>query len=71
MIQLSDLSTWPKYGTDWLHRNGNAYRVMEFTNIGSVDQEKYPTTIVYFNLNNGRYYSRPLMDWDRSMSVAP
>lgn len=66
-INLEDSRTWPMVGTTWRHRNGNQYEVLDYTNIESDKQDKYPTTIVYRNIHNGKKYSRPLMDWLRSM----
>lgn len=70
MIVLEDARTWPEINTLWEHRNGNQYTVLDFTNIESENQSHYPTTIIYRNVQNGKRYSRPLMDWDRSMNPA-
>lgn len=47
----------------WQHRNGNKYVVRFLTNIESDRQDKYPTTVVYENFENGKLYSRKLVDW--------
>lgn len=57
----------PKPGTLWKHRNGNIYGVWLITNVGSTN-EKYPETVVYNNILNGKTYSRPVSDWHRSMT---
>lgn len=67
MIKLENHMTWPRIDSCWEHTNGNRYFVVMFTNIETDRQDKYPTTIVYRNALNGKIYSRPLMDWDRSM----
>jgi len=70
MIELEDARTWPEQGTLWDHTNGNQYVVEDFTNIQTTNQDQYPTTIVYKSVLTRRLYSRPLMDWDRSMKPA-
>jgi len=67
MIKLEDHMTWPQVGSVWSHTNGNAYQVLGYTNIEMDRQDKYPTTIRYRNMVNGRENSRPLMDWEQSM----
>ena len=67
MIDLTDIATWPQVNTIWQHSNGNQYQVVMFTNIETDRQDKYPTTVVYRNLMNGKAYSRKLSDWERSM----
>lgn len=68
MIDIEDQRTWPRKGSVWRHTNGNQYQVDDFTNIETSSQDKYPTTIVYRNIRNGAAYSRPLTDWERSMT---
>lgn len=58
----------PKAGDCWTHRNGNIYEVMCLTNLP--DEPRYPTTVVYRNVNNGTLWSRPLSDWFRSFTPA-
>lgn len=53
-------------GQIWRHRNGNKYIVVMITNIP--DEEKYPKTIVYMNVNNGSHWSRKYSDWHRSFT---
>jgi hypothetical protein len=67
-IELENRRTWPEIGSLWRHHNGNRYRVIMITNVESGRQEQYPTTVVYSNVDNGRSYSRKLIDWDRSMT---
>lgn len=69
MIDLDDHMSWPRIGSIWNHRNGSTYAVDCFTNIETDRQDRYPTTIVYRNTNNGKCYSRPLIDWERSMTL--
>jgi hypothetical protein len=52
----------------WNHRNGAEYEVLMLTNIDSTDQIKYPTTVVYRSVANGKLWSRPVHDWWRSMT---
>ncbi len=68
MINIADMQTWPKLNSVWKHRNGNAYRVHLYTNTELPGKEEYPPTIVYQNVSNGRFYSRRLDDWSRSMT---
>ncbi|WP_315729914.1 hypothetical protein [Bradyrhizobium sp. SZCCHNRI2010] len=68
MIKLEDRRTWPTIGSLWTHTNGNLYQVVEFTNIETDRQDRYPTTIIYRNFKNAKLYSRPLVDWERSMT---
>lgn len=79
IVDLPNHMTWPRIHSVWEHHNGQRYRVTMFTNVESscvLDSgdgvaaqraAKYPTTIVYKNLVNGRDYSRRLDDWNRSM----
>lgn len=67
MINLENHMTWPRIGSVWQHHNGNHYSVILFTNVETDKQDTYPTTIVYRNISNLKYYSRKLMDWNRSM----
>jgi hypothetical protein len=67
--KLEDRTTWPPLFSIWRHHNGNHYEVVMFTNVESDRQDKYPTTIVYRNVRNLNDYSRPLIDWDRSMTL--
>ena len=55
-------------GSRWRHYNGCEYTVMTVANIRSSDHKKYPVTIVYLGIN-GRFWTRPLGDWHRSMTL--
>jgi hypothetical protein len=66
MIVLENHMTWPMVGSIWSHHSGRMYKVLDYTNIETDRQDRYPTTIVYQNTANLKKYSRPLMDWDRS-----
>lgn len=68
-IELDNHITWPRVGSIWTHHNGNNYIVESYSNIETDRQDRYPTTIIYRNLNNGHRYSRPLLDWSRSMTL--
>ncbi|WP_316196704.1 hypothetical protein [Bradyrhizobium sp. SZCCHNS3053] len=68
-IKLEESRTWPARGSVWEHRNGNRYEVMFYTNVETTNQTRYPTTIVYRNTRNTNLYSRPLADWERSMTL--
>lgn len=57
----------PEAGSTWKHHNGNAYGVLLLTNVGS-ERPEYPPTVVYVNVANGKWYSRPVADWHRSMT---
>jgi len=46
---------------------GIVYKVICFDNIEEIDNEKFPETIVYKNIENGRIHSGPVSDWFRSM----
>ncbi|MEE9923742.1 MAG: hypothetical protein PBV01_10320 [Brucella anthropi] len=61
---------YPTPGSVWQHRNGNSYAVVLISNAESERQEKYPTTVVYRNVENGKVYNRKLSDWHRSMTLA-
>lgn len=50
----------------WKHRNGNVYQVKEITNLESTNPQ-YPVTVVYQNVHNHSWWSRPLHDWHNSM----
>jgi hypothetical protein len=58
----------PAWGSRWRHHNGNEYEVTMITNLDTKDASKYPTTIVYVNVLNGKAYSRPLSRWYASMT---
>lgn len=61
--------TVPDVGSVWVHYNKKTtYEILFVTNEHSEDQQRYPTTVVYRGLDNGRLWSRPLNDWHRSMT---
>lgn len=68
VIHLDDPSTWPAVDSRWKHYNGNLYRIVLVSNVKTSDQAKYPTTVVTANVHTGAFYSRPLLDWERSMT---
>jgi hypothetical protein len=63
MTLLSDVPI----GSVWAHTNGIQYRVVLHTNVEGT-KPKYPITVCYQNIANGKVYSRPLHDWARSMT---
>ena len=58
----------PMPGSVWSHKNGNRYAVVLISNADSERQDKYPATVVYRNVENGKVYNRKLSDWHRSMT---
>jgi hypothetical protein len=63
---MSTENTIPEVNSTWSHTNGNVYKVACITNRGSTRPE-YPLTVVYFNVVNDTWWSRPVADWHRSM----
>lgn len=60
----------PEPGTRWRHRNGNRYEVMMITNVRSAGgSDRYPTTVVYRNVDVGTLWSRPASEWARSFTL--
>ncbi|UXS01175.1 DUF1653 domain-containing protein [Agrobacterium tumefaciens] len=59
----------PRAGSVWRHYNGATYEVLTITNAES-SRPKYPPTVVYRGLGNGKLWSRPLSDWNRSMTIS-
>lgn len=57
-------------GSRWMHRNGTVYIVLFLTNTHSTDYRRYPPVVVYRG-ENGKRWSRPAADWDRSMMPYP
>lgn len=53
-------------GSRWRHRNGNVYQVLLITNL--LDEERYPKTVVYRNVDVGSLWSRRYDDWQRSFT---
>ena len=64
-IQLEDL----KLGSKWIHNNGNEYEIIAIANTYS-QKEEYPITIIYKG-DNGRVWSRQMIDWSRSFRKKP
>lgn len=54
-------------GSEWVHTNGNKYRVLCVANEHTAHPDKYPITVVYQG-ENLKIWSRPLNDWHRSMA---
>lgn len=56
-------------GKQFRHRNGNIYTVLILTNTGSTPERliDHPIDVVYMG-QNGKIWSRPLSDWDRSFT---
>ncbi|WP_211232681.1 hypothetical protein [Marinobacterium litorale] len=57
----------PEKDSVWVHNSGREYRVTCITNLYTVNPERYPITVVYVGAN-GNIWSRPLFDWQRSMT---
>lgn len=57
-------------GSLWQHHSGRLYMVLFLTNdIPDRGDGKYPRTVVYIELENGRRWSGPLDDWARRMTL--
>lgn len=52
----------------WRHRNGIIYKLLFITNRDTLLPDKYPVTVVYQGVANGKLWSKPLGDWCRSMT---
>jgi hypothetical protein len=63
-----DIKLLPVVNSLWRHKNGNLYKVAAVTNTSAV-KEGYPITVVYFNVDNDTWWSRPATDWHRSMTL--
>jgi hypothetical protein len=55
----------PSIGSEWVHRNGNIYTVIQIANLP--DEPRYTLTIVYRG-SNGEVWARRADDWHRSMT---
>lgn len=67
MIDLNNRTTWPAIGSRWKHSSGRIYEVMLYANVeNDPKRDRYPVTIVYFNVSNRAVYCRRLDDWARS-----
>lgn len=62
------MSNLPKVGSVWRHRNGAEYRVIHLANFYSSDV-RYPLTVVYQGVVNGKVWSRPMDQWHLSMTL--
>lgn len=58
----------PAINSLWQHYNGIIYQVVVMTNHPTERQDKYPRTVVYVG-PNGKFHSRQLDDWHRSMTA--
>lgn len=56
-------------GKQFKHKNGNIYTVLLLTNTDSTPErlKDHPIDVVYMG-QNGKIWSRPLNDWDRSFT---
>lgn len=54
-------------GKQYRHANGNIYTVTALTNEDS-NNDKYSTQVIHIG-QNGKLWSRPLSDWDRSFTL--
>ncbi len=66
MGRVPDAVVEPK--SRYIHRNGVEYEVVMIAN-GESTSPKYPPTIVYRGVANGKVWARPACDWDRSMKL--
>ncbi|HCF1075432.1 hypothetical protein AAEZ52_07530 [Pseudomonas aeruginosa] len=66
MGRVPDAVVEPK--SRYTHRNGVEYEVVMIAN-GESTSPKYPPTIVYRGVANGKVWARPACDWDRSMQL--
>lgn len=66
MGRVPDAVVEPK--SRYIHRNGVEYEVVMIAN-GESTSPKYPPTIVYRGVANGKVWARPACDWDRSMQL--
>ncbi|WP_188315782.1 hypothetical protein [Pseudomonas aeruginosa] len=66
MGRVPDAVVEPK--SRYIHRNGVEYEVVMIAN-GESTNPKYPPTIVYRGVANGKVWARPACDWDRSMKL--
>jgi len=56
-------------GKQYKHKNGKIYTVLLLTNTNSTPErlKDHPIDVVYMG-QNGKIWSRPLNDWDRSFT---
>lgn len=60
------MDSLPSPASIWQHTSGRRYTVLCVANMFTDRPEQYPVTIVYQG-DNGRIWSRPAIDWARSM----
>lgn len=56
----------PEINSKWAHNNGNLYTVLYIANTEHPSL-KFPPTVVYQG-TNGSLWTRPVYDWNRSMT---
>jgi hypothetical protein len=73
LVNLTDrqrevLARAPAPGSEWVHHTSNQeYKVRFIANARSQDYDRYPPTVFYEGAN-GHVWSRPVTDWQRSMT---
>jgi hypothetical protein len=50
---------YPIPGEIWRHHKGGRYQVEMLTNLHSDDPAKFPVTVVYTRIKDGKTWSRP------------
>ncbi|WP_087865314.1 hypothetical protein [Comamonas thiooxydans] len=58
----------PAIKSQWIHKNGNRYVVVNVANQASERPDEYPVTVVYEGAD-GRVWSRPLDAWYGAMTA--
>lgn len=58
----------PSSGSVWRHHSGRLYRVLFIANDVEPQKPKYPATVVYEGVQNGKIWAGPLSDWHRRMT---
>jgi len=58
----------PKLGSIWRHKDGEEYRVYDFTNTKTPGRPKYPPRVSYEALNDGAHFSGDLSDFEPRMT---
>lgn len=53
----------PEVHGQYQHHSGRRYQVMGFANENTQDEERFPVTVIYFNLDNGTVWSRPFNEF--------
>jgi hypothetical protein len=49
--------------SDWLHENGHTYRAAFLTNTKQPRKEDYPVTVMYFDIADNEYFSKPIAEF--------